>query len=712
MMSFPPQLKLSRNTALTVLFFAVLLSAVPVYALSVSSLVQPFAGFFMASAEAFFLVGKALFLKIIEWTILDFSTYWEGGLGGTLERFWQMIRDVVNLLIVVLFILTAILTVFGEFAFKRKILLGLLVAALFVNFSAFFTLALFDVSHALFAVIFNLLDAELLSSISPFGGYGSVLLDVNDDALWNIVYAVTIAAISLFLSLGFVWFSVILIERFILALFLVISSPLAVLGFFLQLSGGQSFGEMLNFYKFWKEKLIYTLVTPVFLIFCLLIIITIFFQLHDQVQPADGIPPLWGVDAWEILVQISVAGIVLVIGMFKIGQMVRKIGVGKYNIGERIYRATATPAIRLATLNRGRLLMGGLRNTYRAVAPQSGRGTAVESIRDTGTRIRSVWEGKPISDDLRKRSEQRKAKRDLRQKAGGGSFERDLQAAKSDDLTRRQFNRLYENKDIRKTLAGNTNLSAGQLDRLTRVNPDEEKDTLIAAINNGNIAMTTLRRIKAQNADQSVSAAIDKAMNKIAGLKEVKLSDKENMAVLDKASQDKDFATLKRFAGDGNESIAVRTKAIKMIPAEKMDNETFDKIIGGIETGGMKAGIIQSLIDGGHVTDKKIDRDKRIERLKSIERNPELPGRLGQRVRKILQDGEGDDGAGGGGAGGVGSGGQRGGGSGTGVGGGGAGGAGGGQRGGSGTGGAGGGQRQGGGGGGSDGRGYDDPITG
>ena len=123
-----------------------------------------------------------LFLWIIEFTILDFAKNWQDG--GYLSDFrvvWQVLRDFVNLIIVVFFVVTAVMTTFGEnrFGFHRKGLLYLILAAVFVNFSAFFTLLFIDLSHILFMLFFNALAASSWGSFSPFSGYSVVLGDVG-----------------------------------------------------------------------------------------------------------------------------------------------------------------------------------------------------------------------------------------------------------------------------------------------------------------------------------------------------------------------------------------------------------------------------------------------------------------------------------------------------------------------------------------------------
>ena len=639
------------------------------------------AGFFLDTIAAnIFEWGKALFLKIIEWTILDFSTYWEGGIGDNLEYSWQMVRDVVNLLIVVLFIVTAILTVFGEFAFKRKILLGLLVAALFVNFSAFFTLALFDISHALFVAIFTLLDAQTLSSLSPFSGYDSSLTQIRDGATWNIFYALVITVISLFLFLGFLWFSVILIERFIVSLFLVVLSPLAVLGFFLKrLGDGKSFGVLIRFSDFWENKLFHTLVTPVVLIFGFMLLMELFLSVHGQILTPDNLPKLLGPEAWEILLQLSVAGIILVIGMFLIGRSIGKISGWTPGISDRIGKQVRA----ITTLNRGRAAVGALRNAYRRInpPPADGRTWASmkrEAAKDIGIRAKSYWKGEVADADgeLKKRRESRIARRGIgdstREAIRSGDLESRLYAAKNNVLTDGQFRVFAGDKDLRETLAGNTNLGAGQLRNLIRRTGPDEIGTLIAAINHSKIDTEGLDEIAGKkfaedSADRSrVKFAIDKKRFETAlGKSPDNLSDGEKMKFVNEAiavvtgkgaDPDKRKAALEvlnRYSKDKSVRIKNTIAGMKFgeitdkdgkVREKPMDKDVFEKLA---EDAGPH--VIQTLINRKDVGGNR-------ERLVFIEeKNPDMNQRLSRMIEDLKKklDGGSDRAApGGGGSGG------------------------------------------------------------
>ena len=80
-------------------------------------------------------------MKIIDFTILEFAQNWkDDNLLSGLRVVWQILRDFVNLAIVIIFIVTALMTSFGDgrFGFHRKSLVYLIGAAIFVKLQRIF----------------------------------------------------------------------------------------------------------------------------------------------------------------------------------------------------------------------------------------------------------------------------------------------------------------------------------------------------------------------------------------------------------------------------------------------------------------------------------------------------------------------------------------------------------------------------------------------
>ena len=311
----------------------------------ITKVINAVVGGLMQALEWILGLFQFLFLEVIEFTILNFAKNWnDGGFLSDFRVVWQVLRDFVNLVIVVFFVITAMMTSFGEgqFGFHRKGLLYLILAAVFVNFSAFFTLLIIDISHILFMLFFNALDASSWGSFSPFSGYSVVLGDVATGML-NLIVGVIAIVVNWFIILGILYFCIILIERYIIAMFLVLLSPLAALGFFASISGGNPLAsKFIGVYTQWKEKLGYVFSMPVVLILGFTLLLVLFRGALGQLVDPNNFVKLIGVGSAEgrgILLQLIMASIVLILGIFKVGEVAKKANIhtavaGKFKFGE------------------------------------------------------------------------------------------------------------------------------------------------------------------------------------------------------------------------------------------------------------------------------------------------------------------------------------------------------------------------------------------
>ena len=311
----------------------------------ITKVVNVVVGALMQGLELILGLFQFLFLQVIEFTILDFAKNWnDGGFLSDFRVVWQVLRDFVNLIIVVFFVITAMMTSLGDgqFGFHRKGLIYLIFAAVFVNFSAFFTLLIIDISHILFMLFFNALDASSWRSFSPFSGYSVVLGDVST-GMFNIILGVIAIVVNWFIILGILYFCIILIERYIIAMFLVLLSPLAALGFFASISGGNPLAsKFVGVYTQWKERLGYVFSMPVVLILGFTLLLVLFRGALGQLVDPENFVKLIGVGSSEgrgILLQLVMASIVLILGIFKVGEVAKKANIhtavaGKFKFGE------------------------------------------------------------------------------------------------------------------------------------------------------------------------------------------------------------------------------------------------------------------------------------------------------------------------------------------------------------------------------------------
>ena len=312
---------------------------------TLSSFFRAFLGGVLRGSKFFVWVGQSLFLKVIDFTILEFAKSWRDGLLSNFSVAWQVLRDLVNLVIVVLFVLTTIVTAFGDkaFGFNRKSLIYLIGAAVFVNFSAFFTLLVIDISHIIFMLFFNALPLDGFGSLSPFSGYDSVLSEIGTTFM-NLVVALIGIVVNWFVMLGLLFFSIILVERYVIAMFLVLLSPIAVLGFFAKRSGGNVLTKkVISFYNAWEERIQYVFSTPVVLVLGFVLLMGLVrHTLGEAADPSNFVQLLGATsdEGRDLLIKLTLGSLVLIYGIFKVGSMAKdanilgKNGIGGFKFGE------------------------------------------------------------------------------------------------------------------------------------------------------------------------------------------------------------------------------------------------------------------------------------------------------------------------------------------------------------------------------------------
>ena len=487
--------------------------------------------------------GSIIFTYVVEYTIFDFGKFWDSDSAtlNTLESFWKILRDVGNLIIALLFLYTAFLTLVGNFVFRGRILVFLLLAALLINFSAFITLALFDLSNLIFATFYFILNPPVQDAFFIESFFKDLLFQEGGNSIvpggFLIFASLTLFVTSFFIFAGLFYFSLILAERFVIALLLVLSSPLAVIGFMLSLSGSadNSFSTLLTaFYDKWKTRLQYTFLTPITLIFGLTFIFAIFTSI---VEPIENMARAGGGltnegSQFALLAQIVVASVVLIIGIFYTARIARSISIplpkdsqGKarsLNIGRTRLSQLASPVV-------GLLRNTALRNTrfgrfkdkpeeptgFRGKIQNIRRGASAMLAGDlstyrtdeeeriskrAGLRSRAV-ESQEKGQEMRERRRKREQSlRNLEQTVRSASklpaTDR-LTAAKRSDLTDKLARKLLgSDSTLLSSLVANKALSAGQLiDFSAEAESNGDVKALLASISNPKISRDRLQEI-------------------------------------------------------------------------------------------------------------------------------------------------------------------------------------------------------------------------
>lgn len=246
-------------------------------------------------------LGGKLLNYSIEFTI--FSAYGSSGTNplmafdDTIKEIWTITRDTINVVFIFTLLYVAIKRILGDF--KKDIFIGILISAIFVNFSFFITRTVIDMGNIVTGSIYNQIEikaedfnleknddltdqvlkgivgtesniklSEILRSIVGTDSVDKLAVFKSFDfsKSRDAVGSATLRFIML-LVLGFVflWMSFLLLGRFVMLIFLMASSPIGFLF--------ESVPQISKYAKSWWSNLINQIaIAPIFMFFMLIVI--------------------------------------------------------------------------------------------------------------------------------------------------------------------------------------------------------------------------------------------------------------------------------------------------------------------------------------------------------------------------------------------------------------------------------------------------------
>ena len=222
-------------------------------------------------------VSASAFQITLDYTVGSFADYYEI-FGGAVGNIWELVRDIINVLIIALFFAVVIGIIISSERFGDKLtLVKLFIAAVFVNFSAFFIKILIDISNL--AIVYfhgNVTgdDSSLAHSFLVWSDKLGTTLEpkkINPEevdqltrSLFDLVLELTNLAISVALIYIFFYLAMRLVVRFLVVIFMLAFSPTLVLGYFFK-GVGDNILKQLN--DLWKRGFAFAfLYFPVLLI--------------------------------------------------------------------------------------------------------------------------------------------------------------------------------------------------------------------------------------------------------------------------------------------------------------------------------------------------------------------------------------------------------------------------------------------------------------
>lgn len=199
---------------------------------------------------------------------------WEtGGFELLVTNLWKVFRDIGNIIIIFSLLYLAIRTILQGNGFaETKILSGILIAAVLINFSLFFTKIAFDVSNWTGVAVYNQIvgpgseyqGATISEGVMRIINFQSVINNLENsgqqkmEIVWkNLGLALLMFILFLILAVIFFAAAMLLLIRFFIFIILMITSPIGLVAKYVPwLSGVGN--------KWWSELKKQTLVLPTF----------------------------------------------------------------------------------------------------------------------------------------------------------------------------------------------------------------------------------------------------------------------------------------------------------------------------------------------------------------------------------------------------------------------------------------------------------------
>jgi hypothetical protein len=219
------------------------------------------------------MLGGMVLNFAVNYTVVNMAQHFStsgGGIGSAINTTWGAVRDLVNMSFIFILLYTAIMTMFGRADYKKTVV-NLVVAAILINFSLFFTKIIIDAANLLTMLFYNaaapgaLADSSfwqtgLSNSITQILGITTIFKLSSPITSSNFLTIGIMGSIVLLIC-GFIFFAVALmfIIRYVVLVFILILSPLMFLGSILPELGGYAG-------KWWKALSSQAFFAPIFML--------------------------------------------------------------------------------------------------------------------------------------------------------------------------------------------------------------------------------------------------------------------------------------------------------------------------------------------------------------------------------------------------------------------------------------------------------------
>ena len=292
---------------------------------------------------------------VIQYTIVEMRDFITGITGINIA--WTVLRDLANILFVFILLFIGINTILGSWnqsSFSTKLIPKVILAALLINFSLFFTKVIIDVSNIVtyefYKATSSLGEPTTVEGVTVNMGLAGAFMDGLkvtaigdiDSTLPNYAIFRTFLSIIFYLVAAFVFFTIgfMLIVRFVVLIFLMLTSPIAFLGGLLpQLKPHAE--------DWWKQLSAQATFAPIFMMLALVVILIVrdpgfgtLISVTNPTSPAEIAQKTMG-DLVKIILQYCIAMFLLITALVTAKKTAGKVGSGFTSWGEKLAK-TAT----------------------------------------------------------------------------------------------------------------------------------------------------------------------------------------------------------------------------------------------------------------------------------------------------------------------------------------------------------------------------------
>lgn len=277
-------------------------------------------------------------------TVFDFGALMDEGGQEGITTAWSLLRDIANIAFIGILVFIGIATILQIEGYGyQKLLVRVIIAALLVNFSLFFTQIVIDGTNLMAAETYQMITAGECDEFSIDSGISCRFMEefnltsiyntdtgvsgsiLGEQSAWNIFIITTLGSVF-FLIAAFVFLAaaLMLVSRFVVLMFLMIISPLAFAAFVLPKTAPQAS-------KWWSTLISQGLFAPFFLLFVwasLEVIDGIGSALSDRLGTGDASFAAAlsnaGVDTAGIFINFAIVAGLLIASLI----MAKRLGIG------------------------------------------------------------------------------------------------------------------------------------------------------------------------------------------------------------------------------------------------------------------------------------------------------------------------------------------------------------------------------------------------